>query len=331
MRLAEAARGEVETNMANRFGQWILTLGLGLALAACGGGGESATGSGGGDGTTSGNTTTSGGDTTSSTTSGSPSDCALTANTTPTSVTSPSGCHVLERDTSSCKAAREAAGLSGFWLDFSCRVTLSVATQNGAQVVKAATDDQPDYESNYFPTTDACHEDYTAAIQNPNLIQAKNLVIQFPLTTDMNAQPQMSAVVALALNGVVIFGNYAAPGDDIYQEAKTFDRCGAHPQMTGEYHYHSEPYSISYDDANFIGVMRDGYPIYGRKDKDGTYPTLDEYGGHTGVTADSPTTPVYHYHVNEQTSTNPMTAGQKQWFITAGKYRGTPAACGSCN
>ena len=58
---------------------------------------------------------------------------------------------------------------------------------------------------------------------------------------------------------------------------------------------------------------------------------LDAYGGHTGVTIDSPSSAVYHYHVNEQTSTNAQSAGQKQWFLTAGKFRGTPAACGSCN
>src|SRR2546425_7606510 len=51
-----------------------------------------------------------------------------------------------------------------------------------------------------------------------------------------------------SLNGVPIFGNFAAPGDDIYVEAKSFDRCGGHPQMSGEYHNHGEPYSLSYDD-----------------------------------------------------------------------------------
>ncbi|OJT27457.1 hypothetical protein BO221_05675 [Archangium sp. Cb G35] len=94
---------------------------------------------------------------------------------------------------------------------------------------------------------------------------------------------------------------------------------------------HSEPYAISYDDARFIGVMRDGYPIYGRKDADGSAPTLDSAGGHTGVTADSPTTPVYHYHVHEQTSTSSGTLGQKQWFITTGTYRGAPGGCTGCN
>ena len=31
--------------------------------------------------------------------------------------------------------------------------------------------------------------------------------------------------------------------------------------------------------------------------------TPGNLGGHTGTTRDSPTTPVYHYHVNAQTST----------------------------
>jgi hypothetical protein len=199
-------------------------------------------------------------------------------------------------------------------------------------VVKAAADGQPDYLSNYFAASDPCHENYTGAIQNPNQIAVKNYVVEFPQTPDMTTQKMMVAIVGLAVNGVPIFGDFAAPGDDIYQEAKTFDRCGGHPQMTGGYHYHSEPYAITDDDDGFVGVMRDGYPIYGRKDQDGTYPAdLDVAGGHTGTTIDSPSTGVYHYHVNEQTSTNPQSAGQKQWFITTGTFRGTPAPCGSCN
>ncbi len=141
----------------------------------------------------------------------------------------------------------------------------------------------------------------------------------------------MGAVVGLAVNGVPIFSNFAAPGDDIYVEAKSFDRCGGHPQMTGAYHYHGEPYAISYDDDHLIGVMRDGYPVYGRKDPGGAAPTLDAAGGHTGLTPDSPSTPVYHYHLNQQTSTTAGTAGQMQWFLTTGTYHGAPAGCGSCN
>jgi hypothetical protein len=255
-------------------------------------------------------------------------DCALNDDTSATSTVSPDGCAVLERDTSSCDAARAAAGLSGYWLKFSCRVTLS----QGASGVVAQADGQPDYLSNYFQTTNPCHETYTGAIQNPNLISAQSYTVTFPANPNTTAQSMMmTAVVGLALNGVPIFGNFAAPGDDIFEEAETFDRCGAHPQMAGKYHYHSEPYAISYDDSNFIGVMRDGYPIYGRRDPSGSLPTLDAFGGHTGVTVDSPSTPVYHYHVNEQTSTNPGTMGEKQWFLTTGTFRGTPGACtGGC-
>lgn len=312
-----------------RAGSLILTFTACLATAACGSSISDTSTGGGGDTSSTSTTSTSSTSTTSSTTdTSSGTGCTLTADTTPTDTVSPSGCHVLDRDATACADARKAAGLSGYWLRFSCRVTLSVSSG----VVKAASDGQPDYESNYFKSADACHEDYTGAIQNPNLIYPQNYVVGFPLSPDTNAQSMMgTAVVGLAVNGIPIYGDFAAPGDDIYQEAKTFDRCGGHPQMSGRYHYHAEPYALSYDDGGFIGVMRDGYPIYGRKDPDGTYPSLDAYGGHTGVTIDSPSSAVYHYHVNEQTSTNAQSAGQKQWFLTAGKFRGTPAACGGCN
>jgi hypothetical protein len=252
--------------------------------------------------------------------------CPLTAATTSTSVISPSSCAVRERDTSACQAQRTAAGLSGFWLKFSCRVTLTAS----ATAVTAEADGQPDYASNYFPKTHACWEAYTASVQNPNTIAHKSYAIALPRAPDSASQKMTGAIVGLALNGVPIFGNFAAPGDDIFREAMTFDRCGAHPQQSGAYHYHSEPLAISYDDDHFIGVMRDGHPIYGRKDPDGSLPTLDAAGGHTAVTVDSPASAVYHYHVNEQTSTTAGTSGQKQWFLTTGTYHGTPGACSSC-
>jgi YHYH protein len=326
----------------DRAGYRIIALLPCLLAAACGGsastGDTTSTGSGGSSTSSSASSGGAGGESsstssTSSTTAtssgtGMPGGCTLTQDTTATDVAAPSGCHVLTRDTTACEAARKAAGISGFWLQLSCRVSLT--TTGG--VIKAESDGQPDYKSNYFPKTNVCHEDYAGGIQNPNLIATKDYIIEFPLAPDTSTQTMKgTAVVGVAVNGVPIYGDFAAPGDDIYQEAKTFDACGGHPQMSGYYHYHAEPYAISYDDHNFIGVMRDGYPIYGRKDEDGTYPMLDVYGGHTGTTPDSPGAPVYHYHVNEQTSTNPKSAGEKQWFLTAGAFRGTPAPCGSCN
>lgn len=252
--------------------------------------------------------------------------CLLSGSTSATATVNPAGCAVLSRDTSSCTAERQAAGLTGYWLKFSCRVKLT----KQPSAVQIESDGQPDYKSNYFASTDPCHENYTGGVQNPNTIAVKNYIVPIPLAPTATSQPMTGAVVGMAVNGVPVFGNFAAPGDDIYKEAMTFDRCGAHPTPTSAYHYHSEPYAISYNDSNFIGVMRDGYPIYGRKDPDGTIPAVDSTGGHMGVTVDSPTTPVYHYHVNQQTSTTAGTAGQMNWFITKGSYRGTPAACSTC-
>lgn len=253
--------------------------------------------------------------------------CPLNDDTTETVNVHPDGCAVLKRYTDDCESGRLADGLSGFWLEFSCRVTLA----NGGATITAQSDGRPDYFSNYFPDTDDCWEDYAGAIQNPNEIVAQDYMVDFPTTPDTVPQSMagMLAVVGLSVNGVPIFGNFAAPGDNIFDEAATFDRCGAHPQVAGKYHYHSEPYAITYDDANFVGVMRDGYPVYGRKDLDDTYPALDAYGGHTGVTPHSPDTPVYHYHVNEQV--NPENPSDTQWFLTKGTYRGTPGAvCTGC-
>ena len=244
------------------------------------------------------------------------SGCALTAATTPTSTVT-NGCTRVERDTSACMAARTAQGLSGAWLAFSCRVTLAKQSDR----VQVASDGQPDHPSNYFATTDPCYAPYAPAFPDPNHITPQQLHLDVPLAPDTTNTPMGLGPVGMAVDGVAIFDNQAAPGDDIYTEARSFDRCGGHPQMSGMYHYHGEPYAISYDDDRLIGVLRDGYFVYGRRDADGSLPTLDARGGHVGPTPDS-ATPVYHYHLSEQTSTTGGTVGEMQWFLTTGTYEG---------
>ena len=75
------------------------------------------------------------------------STCTLTANTTATATKNANGCYVLTRDASACQAARTTQGLSGVWLKFSCRVALTMSTDNGAAAVAAVADGQPDYKS----------------------------------------------------------------------------------------------------------------------------------------------------------------------------------------
>lgn len=254
-----------------------------------------------------------------------PPACALTEHTTPTSTVT-GECALLARDTSACEAERRALGLDGFWLRFSCRVSITLADADTVQLV---SDDQPDHLSNYFPVDDPCHEVYRPPGLNPNVLLAKHMTASVPRTPSPSGSDMPLGTVGIAVNGVSLYSNVAAPGDDIYAELLSFDRCQGHPTGRNAYHYHSEPWSISSDDAAFIGVILDGYPVYGRRDTDGTLPALDAAGGHTGPTPDGET-PVYHYHVNEQTSTAPGTAGQQNWFITNGRFAGAPGACEGC-
>jgi hypothetical protein len=255
------------------------------------------------------------------------SSCNLTSNTTSIS-TSSLGCSKLTRDTSSCLSSRQAQGLSGFWLSFSCRVTL---TKSGANVI-ISTDGQPDYKSPYFASTNTCYEAGFPAgrAANPKTLASQSISMTVPFNPSTPVGTVGTAmsmgVVGVAVNGVSIFSNAAAPGDNIYTEVATFDKCEGHPAGT-KYHYHIEPTTASDSDSNFIGVMRDGFPVYGRYDQGNITPTLDlaSAGGHLGTTQNSSGASVYHYHVNLQTS-----GADSAYFITSGFYMGTSGACTGC-
>lgn len=254
--------------------------------------------------------------------------CALTDNTTETTA-STNGCYLLSRDTSSCAASRTAQGLSGFWLNFSCRVTL---TKSGSNVI-ITTDGQPDHKSAYFSTSNACYEAGfpTGRFANPNTLGSQSISMTVPYSPSAGAGSTGTAMgmgaIGIALNGVAIFSNAAAPPDNIYDEVDTFDKCEGHPAGT-MYHYHTEPTTATNADEYFVGVMRDGFPIYGRYDAGGATPTLNKAsgGGHQGTTVDSGGSSVYHYHVNYQSS-----GSDNAYFITSGYYMGTAGTCTGCN
>lgn len=93
------------------------------------------------------------------------------------------------------------------------------------------------------------------------------------------------------------------------------DPCGGHLDPAGYYHWHLAASSantamdnadisevrctnVDQDDAALVGFARDGFPLYGARDADGSAPTdLDACSGHTGATADFPDG-VYHYHAS---------------------------------
>lgn len=124
--------------------------------------------------------------------------------------------------------------------------------------------------------------------------------------------------IGIAISGAVIYNDEEGPGIPLGNAAASLDYTGAHtgPQS---YHYHLEPKAWSNDDDHLIGIMADGFFLYGRKCfSTGTYPTdLDESGGHLSPTQHNPTGE-YHYHIQNELYLN------KYYILFPGDYQGTP-------
>ena len=268
----------------------------------------------------------------------------LTSLNTATSTVTNS-CTLVSRDTSSCQTARTALGLSGNWLKFSCNVTLGLADASGnsttnyaaATYVTVTFVDLPDYSSNYYVSGtysftansssvggsfSSLSNTYSPSYPNPSNIAQQSITMNIPITPShwTTTQAMDLGQIGVSINGVALYSNLASGSDSIYTEESSFDQCKGHPSSEngGTYHYHSEPYSISYNDNNLIGVMRDGYFIFGRKDYNGTDVSatwtsstnlasstgtdmLYIYGGHTGVDPQLGTGSSFHYHLTQFT------------------------------
>jgi hypothetical protein len=233
----------------------------------------------------------------------------------------------------------------------------------------------PNYASNYYATTgsydfsangytvtgtfQSLNQAYMTYYPDPDFVSVQTVTIPIPLSPAPSAsksQQMAGGPVGVAKNGVILYDSVAGGTDSIFAESGSFDQCGGHPNDMMTYHYHSEPYALSYDDSAFIGVMRDGYFVYGRRDADGSTPgtiaaqvaggTGDTnliyiYGGHTGTAPSSSDTNGFHYHLTEwkgcfdetvpsMTNHNPTkNSDDATTYDTAGTFD-TPAAS-TCN
>lgn len=121
--------------------------------------------------------------------------------------------------------------------------------------------------------------------------------------------------IGVMVSGAVLFNDYegdqvtVALDDNFVVDGAPFvDACNGHPVgFGGSYHYHGVPYCITdaVDTAGqhstIIGLLLDGFPIYGPNDVDGARVTnadLDECGGHVGPTPEFPDG-IYHYHLTD--------------------------------
>lgn len=187
----------------------------------------------------------------------------------------------------------------------------------------------PNHTSPYWEETHALHIDPIVAVaQTPGRIGGdRSLTVTVPLTPELATSGTATGLgpIGIAVSGVPIFNDTEGPNRPLEEMiVETLDYAGAHNGPSG-YHYHIESFDVpentllSHDDDKLVGIMSDGFLIYGRRDFDGTYPTdLDDSGGHFGVTPHSDGKEIYHYHIiNEYYFGNVV-------VLFGGDIKGTP-------
>ena len=199
--------------------------------------------------------------------------------------------------------------------------TVVVTIEGNYLVIK--TNAIPDHKSPYYSVSDARYEAYNGTNSifkaAPNAISVQNLTFRIPINPKEAATKSATPMgpIGVSLNGVPFFNQYAAGGAKLTGEINGFDQYGGHPQMQGQYHYHVEPLNLTKNKGSdaFLGLLLDGFPVYGPKENGALVKEsdLDTYHGHTAKTAEFPNG-IYHYHI---TAADPYLNGNG-FFGTAG-------------
>ena len=177
---------------------------------------------------------------------------------------------------------------------------VNITVEGTTVVLKSNT--VPDHKSPYWGVGNALYEaPHAGMMVNPNLIVSQTLTLRVPMTPAIAAAGSDTPLgpMGMSVNGVPLFNQYAAGRSPLTSEIISFDRYTGHPQQSGQYHYHMEPTWLTGNNgaSSLIGVLIDGFPVYGTKETDGSSPSgLDSCNGHIHATPDVPAG-LYHYHV----------------------------------
>ncbi|WP_234974617.1 YHYH protein [Tenacibaculum agarivorans] len=177
-------------------------------------------------------------------------------------------------------------------------------------VVEITTDDLPNHGSPYWDQSHPMYEAYNGDNPdwriNPNMIETQNFTFTIPLNPEeaTNKEATSLGAMGVSVNGVVFYNQYAGPDNQpLTSEINSFDQYLGHPDGGGRYHYHIEPTFLTntLGKSGFLGLLADGFPVYGPEENGGpvTNEDLDEYHGHEGVTDDFPNG-IYHYHITSE-------------------------------
>lgn len=168
----------------------------------------------------------------------------------------------------------------------------------------------PNHTTPYWQESDSLYiKPVIALAQTPGRIgrhRGRNFSLTVPSAPGLAVRTTSTGLgpIGISVTGAPIFNDAEGPNRPLEEKiAETFDYAGGHVGPSG-YHYHSESLDVpentvlSHNDSTLVGIMADGFLIYGRKEIDGSYPgDLDESGGHFGITPHSNGEEIYHYHI----------------------------------
>lgn len=204
----------------------------------------------------------------------------------------------------------------------SSRFKSAVTRTIGTTSITVQSRGVPDHVTPYWGAGNAQYEvQLSGQGLTPGTLGEQTFAMTIPVTPAEASSKEATALgpIGMALNGVAIYND--REGGNVPVDSgtlRTFDRAGAHVGPGALYHYHFDGDFTSRDDANLIGFLRDGFPIYGRRDQDGSSPSnLDTNGGHVGTTSDF-STAIYHYHTSSVAYMN-----SRFYILKSGSYHGT--------
>ena len=176
-------------------------------------------------------------------------------------------------------------------------------------------------------------------------------LLETPLDVDITTKPVYSETstptnlgqIGVVISGAQMFNDYenmelsvvAVDDNKFIDDAAFLDSCNGHALQQGNgYHYHGIPYCITDNidedqkHSTMVGVMLDGFPLYGNKDEGGLVindAELDECGGHFGVTPEFPQG-IYHYHLTDDEAPYSIDCFHGEIEYSSGGMQGRPGA-----
>ncbi|SMF28990.1 YHYH protein [Pseudobacteriovorax antillogorgiicola] len=201
--------------------------------------------------------------------------------------------------------------------NFAC-VTAYLSTVDGVEYVVFETDNLPNHKSPYWGSDSDYYEDIGEGQTLQNFtFEAQELTLKVPTTPVALSSPQegFAGMVGVALNGIAFYGGESSTGS-LDDELLTLDLGQGHSAGgSKQYHYHAEPTKFTDYSKSLLGVMIDGYPIYGPLEEDGSepgtgsYPALEANSyGHTHATSDFPDG-IFHYHMTAWDTSSDLATG----------------------